>query len=401
MGKIIQSQSSRSTAEMFLLGAGSSVDAGIPDTYNMTRKALEIIGTKNASKGQTKILKFVIGGLLFQKGATGGNPYTGVNIEDLFTTIQSLSARHESEINPFVASWSPLLDEFSTQNVSQTDLRTFLNSLYEPIDKALKAKGTKKVLSPSDLSRIQPRLSKLLKQVKSSGKEFSNTNTTLINTLRDIVFLRHNKRLVYLEPLVQYSINNKSTIASLNYDNTIELVAKKLSIPITTGIEQWSKIRKINKEAKKILLLKLHGSIDWCLSAGEVTAERPIPYFEVREASSEEITERTYNPALIFGGRNKLTSEGPFLDILRKFKSELERVTRLIVVGYSFRDDHINKILTDWFNSNNRNSMTIIDPFFSNTTNTIKAILADLESTKRVHIARNSAKKALVNLLAN
>jgi hypothetical protein len=48
----------------------------------------------------------------------------------------------------------------------------------------------------------------------------------------------------------------------------------------------------------------------------------------------EEMMKGQARPAVIFGQRNKLTAEGPFLDLLRAFREELSRSTSLTVVGY-------------------------------------------------------------------
>ena len=40
----------------------------------------------------------------------------------------------------------------------------------------------------------------------------------------------------------------------------------------------------------------------------------------------------------LFWGHNKLTADGPFLDLLRAFRHELSQASTLTVVGYSFRD---------------------------------------------------------------
>jgi SIR2-like domain len=67
---------------------------------------------------------------------------------------------------------------------------------------------------------------------------------------------------------------------------------------------------------------------------------------------------------VIFGGRNKLTAEGPFLDLLMRFKDALMDANRLIVIGYSFRDDHINHLVLSWLRGQSERSdrqMVIID----------------------------------------
>jgi hypothetical protein len=65
--------------------------------------------------------------------------------------------------------------------------------------------------------------------------------------------------------------------------------------------------------------------------------------------------------AVLFGGRNKLTAEGPFLDLLMQFRDELFISNSLVVIGYSVRDPHVNHYILRWLNSDDKRRMYIID----------------------------------------
>lgn len=67
-------------------------------------------------------------------------------------------------------------------------------------------------------------------------------------------------------------------------------------------------------------------------------------------------------PAIIFGQRDKLTTDGPFLDLLRAFRDQLFKSSHLVVVGYSFRDTHVNNYIKYWFSRTENRKLTIIDP---------------------------------------
>ena len=67
------------------------------------------------------------------------------------------------------------------------------------------------------------------------------------------------------------------------------------------------------------------------------------------------------NPALVFGLGSKLRSDGPFLAMLVEFDRLLASTEWLTIVGYSFRDDHINAALTRWMNGSARR-LSVIDP---------------------------------------
>ncbi len=75
--------------ELFLLGAGASIEAGIPGAYGMSKAMLDKFTNdpRYLNRRFNKVLEFVVGGLLFQQGFKGENPFDGVNIEDLFNAV--------------------------------------------------------------------------------------------------------------------------------------------------------------------------------------------------------------------------------------------------------------------------------------------------------------------------
>jgi hypothetical protein len=70
------------------------------------------------------------------------------------------------------------------------------------------------------------------------------------------------------------------------------------------------------------------------------------------------------SPALIFGQGNKLRSDGPFLALLIEFERLLRDCRNLVVVGYSFRDGHVNSAISRWLRDFPSASLTVVDPFF-------------------------------------
>jgi hypothetical protein len=102
--------------EMILLGAGASVEAGVPATYEMTKRLVDLFG-QNSNEDHEKfnhVLKFVVGGLLMRKGKNGENPFDGVNVEDDFNAIDLLANRENLEADSFIGSWHPLVEELDT-----------------------------------------------------------------------------------------------------------------------------------------------------------------------------------------------------------------------------------------------------------------------------------------------
>jgi hypothetical protein len=57
-----------------------------------------------------------------------------------------------------------------------------------------------------------------------------------------------------------------------------------------------------------------------------------------------------------------LVASGPFLSLLLEFERLLESATRLIIIGYSFRDDHVNEVIRRWLADDASRTITIVDP---------------------------------------
>ena len=159
-----------------------------------------------------------------------------------------------------------------------------------------------------------------------------------------------------------YREQGRLDIATLNYDLTIETLGALSNVEVDTGMEQWH-VKRMVSFARPCRLLKLHGSIDWQARRREPTGneEAFLPYEGV-EWVPGQIPKK---PALIFGAGNKLRAGGPYLELLRQFEDSLNRSQALLVVGYSFRDEHVNALVTNWLNSDPTKRIVVLDPAVS------------------------------------
>jgi hypothetical protein len=448
---------------MFLLGAGASVEAGVPDSYDMTK---EIIKKFHDNSQHARVINFIVGGLLFQEGIRGRNPLnSGVNVEDLFNAVQLLSERHTLEAAPFVGSWHSMVEEFDKIGPSFLNLSPLNDAIFKSVsgeiinalaaspssfessridnafERAVKkmveaqAKGRSSSLNSSErigqavanylsesvktwsskLKSSRPRSSSQLErefkravtqsQPKSGkGRIFQWTAELMIRTLAKIVWISSPDKVNYLHPLINLVKERKRlVIATLNYDNAIELASKSNEITCNTGIDRWSKTGAFNIDEEGLHLLKLHGSIDWKWEKNVTTEMRPLPHSIIERVSPELINESGFMPAVIFGQRNKLTAEGPFLDLLRAFQYELTLVDNLTIIGYSFSDDHINTYISQWLNQSDKNCLKIIDPGFENNSNSYVRNLKELMRIrpKQVKVLKRYAGEGLKELYKN
>lgn len=409
--------------ELFLLGAGASVEAGVPDAYKMTNEMLKRIADDQRAHYLRfdKVLQFVIGGLLFQQGIKGENPFDGINIEDLFNAVLLLSNRQNSELSPFISSWHPQLIGLESGKMASFTSRELLKTINEPIEKFVKEttdevmeqlgrlleRGRSSSLRRREIetffasSRFETRFTEAVHQIVSGseGELFKATADAMIQRLVEMVWITDVEKVNYLIPLVQYILATRSAIITLNYDNTVELVGQVMGVEIDTGFDEWSKSGEFVFGDGKIPLIKLHGSIDWALSNGRTAKEKPLPYQIIQKVDPNAKDQRYFQPAVIFGGKNKLTAKGPFLSLLQSFEKQLSKSEKLTVIGYSFRDEHVNEFITNWFNSDIARTIRIINPNPNSLNDGFAQPLFNSYAKDRVQIIKEIASNGILSLI--
>ncbi len=307
-----------------LLAAGASIESGLANAYDMTTKMLKIIedqvknylGPSNDKKElekQWEILKFVNDRLVADSKVRYSSDK--VDFETLYNALLQIAEYDSPEISPFVAGWDP----FITSNIT----------------------------------------SERLEQIKLRMR----------GTLEKLASIEDVNKLEYLKPVLNLVNKQKRlVIATLNYDNAIELLSKENSVPCNTGIKDWIEKGDFDFSGDGIKLLKLHGSVYWRWSEDMTTYDLRMPHREIRYIEHFEERLRMQvsveTPMIIYGQRNKLTTEGIFLDLLRQFDDELSKADLLTVIGYSFRDEHINFYIKKFLNRDEKNVIRIVMPDF-------------------------------------
>jgi hypothetical protein len=296
-------------------------------------------------------------------GVRGLSPRSSrVDIEALIRAVDRLDRRQESDIAPFVAAWHPRLLELERMKPSRPRLAA---------DPALSVFGAAREESMRVLGRIL---------------WTSDAPITYLGPIANI--LKRQPRLV---------------IGSLNYDNIVERFCRAFNIPYSTGIPERSGSFNpktgyvLESIAEGISLLKLNGSLNWSMHTppprkGPGLVEHPFVLTR-GEKAPDFADMRLTVPAILFGGQNRLTAEGPFLDLLFRFRAELLAADRLTIVGYSFRDDHISAHLVSFANRSNRNRIVVIDPNPPVDSPVLSALMSGLES--RVRLVKASAAAGL------
>lgn len=339
-------------AEMLLLGAGASKEAGIPDAKGMALEIIKKFNSDSRFEQEAAVLNFVNERLIAAARMSTSDPSIDcVDVEELYNAILLLSERDKLEIFPFVESWHP------------------------------------------DLSKIKD-LDELLWSIMLRMEMM----------LEELTLIEDGKKLDYLKPILNLAKRHKRLfIATLNYDNGIELLSRVGGISCDTGIESWTKKGVFEFPNDGIELIKLHGSNYWFWSKGVRTYDERLPHSKIRFKShfDEKLPTSILveTPMVIFGQRNKLTAEGPFLDLLKQFDEQLQQTEILTVVGYSFRDPHINFYISKFLNRYG-GKIRIVDPSFETSDVEYVKYLRDLQKNRpdQIEIIKKYAGDALKDL---
>ena len=281
-------------ADVILLGAGASKDAGVPMAYEMTE---QILGRMDGEDLQA--LRCVCDRL----GSESGD----LDVEKVFAAVELLGEREKLEVTPFVARWR---------------------------EEAL----------------------------RWDCDFYAKLSRRMVAEMRDLIATRH-KRVSHLDPLVRWAEDPaRATIATLNYDRAIEVAGSGAGLEVHTGIQRWVRTGRWGWPSREgVRLLKLHGSIDWVWEE-DPPGRGQLPSRVVVQTQGWDNEVRA--PALLFGARGKLRAEGPFLAALAEFEEQLRKAKRLIVIGYSFRDDHVNQISRRWTFDGWGPEIIVVDPGF-------------------------------------
>ena len=322
-----------------LLGAGASKGAGVPISAEMTAALLDRINARSKP-----LLHFVYGGLLMQEAANAhfdGSPIV-VDAEGLFNAVEALANRATFNAAPFVASWHPLIDQF-------------VDNRSDDLEREIKL-GLDRMRDSWGIDRFARILANAIKQGRGSSNLFPEVAEDMVSTLNELLAVSDASRIEYLTPLLDLheALIGGLVIASLNYDTLIEQLGEVHSVRVDDCLDYWVDSGSIGR-SNDLTLLKLHGSINWAQD----------PDGSVRRAKVGSYM----RPALIFGGINKLRADGPYLEMLWEWRSHLDKCDHLVIIGYSFRDAHVNAIINRWHRQDAMKRITIIDPGYDPTNN--------------------------------
>ena len=184
----------------------------------------------------------------------------------------------------------------------------------------------------------------------------------LLTQLRDFVkksVIVAPEAIKYLEPLRGFIIKYRPlTIYSANYDTCIELFCSTHRLIYRDGFDEAWNPEVFADPKADVLLHKIHGSATWYRSDRGRYLKIPV----LGLGSSVELITKERAESLILYPAQKFDYVEPLFELLTRMKQGLATCDILVVVGYSFRDDHIRQIFWDIARQSKEFYVVLISP---------------------------------------
>jgi len=173
------------------------------------------------------------------------------------------------------------------------------------------------------------------------------------------VFQARKTRNAYLARLADFlPARGRLEVFTLNYDCCLEDACAAANIDLTTGFDptsnRWNEQRFHGKQ-RGINLYKLHGSLKWFGTTDTRRLAKGLwtdsYYFLELKPKGRRTLPKTLEvsdePTLILGPAPKLQSDDPFLTLYYKLHRSVQRAKVCVVLGYGYADEHINEKLDE------------------------------------------------------
>lgn len=335
----------------FLLGAGASISAGMPETGEITERVLSVSNIGRHSDGCYY--------LNYNRGWS----------EQYLRRIKVMLDLLKEEALRF----------YSRRQQDGSGLFNYEDIYY--LARQINDHEGKSQDNPAILPFIE-KISPAIEPYFDGGENEIINNWTLeeisqetVNYIRDVVrgmLSKEPDKLNHLNIIGDALREYKAIdIFTLNHDTVIEKYLSKEGIPFVDGfgaenggVRYWDPTLFENGVGQ-VRLFKLHGAVNWFLyspEGGTVLDERIFinnGYFP----DVEKLIPLGGHPEILIGTYNKLIdyANEVFFDLRHLFYQSLLSTRHVIICGYSFGDHGINKMLDSWVKLPDR-SLMVIDP---------------------------------------
>jgi hypothetical protein len=150
--------------------------------------------------------------------------------------------------------------------------------------------------------------------------------------------------ITYLLPIKGF-MDKTIEIFTLNYDGIIDLFCEKNNIEYCDGFSPYWDPKIFENPLYKLKIYRLHGCLYWFKTSSGKNVK--IPVIGLNQDKNKYISSESLNEILIYPTRDKDKYSQIYSWLNYKFIDSINHSKLLILVGYSFRDDDINKIVIE------------------------------------------------------
>ncbi|WP_027725737.1 SIR2 family protein [Tuberibacillus calidus] len=301
--------------------------------------ALQKLQVRTADIRNNILSKFLLGTNLHFLISNGCSLYAG---------SKAINVHEESEHDKLLANFKLAKNRRIEKTINELVTKRpeeALDNLYEILS------YSKTVLKDQD---ITSKLEQLITDYKSAFVNNFVLTIDYSNNLFHKIFL---KRIVSRDPKL-----NKVNIFTLNYDLLIEKSAEELGINVNNGflgfhyrafmpssfhLDVHINLRDISQAySRSINLFKLHGSLSWKFDSNKP----PYGITEVQHDYDNVKTISQLPDCIIYPvqSKKKYSLDLPYSEMFRQFIEFINKPnSTLMVMGYSFLDEHVNDIITN------------------------------------------------------
>ena len=273
-----------------------------------------------------------------------------------------------------------------TENQKKLYLDKVLGLITNEIEEIKKEEFVKKIkeedfCNNKNLEELLSRLEIERKARKNKGegsKEISDEIKEINSQIKDLCYEKNSEPKTHKDFLTKILAARKKTsprakIFTLNYDTFFEDAASEIKAVVIDGFcfnekrifnstdfdldivqRENSRIHKEENFYDKVFhLYKMHGSVTWQLEGGEI---KKLDKSQI--GGNEE-------PLLIYPNASKFEEsyQMPFYEMISRFQISLRATnTTLMIIGYSFGDAHVNRMIEEAVDSNLSLKVIAVDP---------------------------------------
>lgn len=307
---------------VILLGAGASVDAGIPHSQRMVEEIEKLLVDGKSWAKYKRLYDYIKSSIFYSDGIRGNfDNKVNFNIERLVNTLEEVSKKREHTLYPFVGSWNPTLVEVAGNDFEM-------------------------------LSQLRDQIVNILRQKWIVLKDHTQAN--------------------YFQKLEEFQkeYQHPLRVFTLNYDLCVEKNCTEIAPERGFNDQRlwdWREYEDVG-EPKHIYLYKLHGSTDWHYENDILTFSDEPGAIDNKDA------------AIIFGSTYKLQYRDPFLFLAYEFRKWTLTSRIIIAIGYGFGDEHINRIIFQALNNDKNRILLSVSPLRINSEPSIQEKVAEIET---------------------